>query len=158
MRHHTCTYGYRGNEDLLSGRVLSVKSAQYPAIPGLDALFAVIQPTWSVIYIPRGPKTDQKNTCDLTLASSYLCKFPWPTQKTRCLQNCPSQLNHLKHDVRYGTVQKPKYVSAMMARHCHTQFDSTPATIPFLLSTVPSPTRSINCTYDELPNRPQLTP
>ncbi|GAA52038.1 hypothetical protein CLF_107253 [Clonorchis sinensis] len=52
------------------------------------------------------------------------------------ITNCTSQPDHLKHDVRYGAVQKPKYCSVMMARHCHTQFDSTPATNPFLLSTV----------------------
>ncbi|KAG5446953.1 hypothetical protein CSKR_107028 [Clonorchis sinensis] len=126
-----------GNEDVLSGRVLGVKSAQYPAIPGLETQFAIIHPTWSVIYIPIGPQTDQKNICDLKLASPYLCKFPWPTQKPRCSQNYTSQPNHLKHDVRYGAVQKPKYGSAMMAQHWHTQFDSTPATNPFLLSTVP---------------------
>ncbi|GAA51591.1 translation initiation factor 3 subunit A, partial [Clonorchis sinensis] len=51
--------------------------------------------------------------------------------------NCTSQPNHLKHDVRYGAVQKPKYGSAMMTQHCHPQFDSTPATNPFRLSTVP---------------------
>ncbi|GAA52697.1 serine dehydratase-like, partial [Clonorchis sinensis] len=126
-----------GNEDVLSGQVLFVKSTRYPAILGLETQFAIIHPTWSVIYIPRDSQTDQKNTCDLTLASSYLCKFPWPTQKPRCSQNCTSQPDHLKHDVRYGAVQKPKYGSAMMARHCHTQFDGTPATNPFQLSTVP---------------------
>ncbi|GAA56081.1 hypothetical protein CLF_109849 [Clonorchis sinensis] len=51
--------------------------------------------------------------------------------------NCTSQPDHLKHDVRYEAVQKPKYGSAMMAQQYHTQFDSTPATNPFLLSTVP---------------------
>ncbi|GAA55385.1 hypothetical protein CLF_107792 [Clonorchis sinensis] len=137
VRHHTCTHGCWGNEDVLSGRVLGIESTQYPAIPGLETQFAIIHPTWSVIYIPRDPQTDQKNTCDLTLASSYLCKFPWPTQKPRCSQNCTSQPNHLKRDVRYGAVQKPKYGSAMMAQHCHTQFDSTPATNLFLVSTVP---------------------
>ncbi|GAA35134.2 hypothetical protein CLF_106189, partial [Clonorchis sinensis] len=59
------------------------------------------------------------------------------SRRHRLKRNCTSQPNHLKHDVRYGAVQKPKYGSAMMARHCHTQFDSTPATNPFLLSTVP---------------------
>ncbi|GAA51360.1 GTP-binding protein Di-Ras2 [Clonorchis sinensis] len=43
----------------------------------------------------------------------------------------------LKCDVRYGAVQKLKHVGPVTARHCHTQFDSTPATIPYLLSTVP---------------------
>ncbi|GAA49893.1 protein disulfide-isomerase [Clonorchis sinensis] len=69
------------------------------AIPGLDALFAVIHLTWP---------------------------------------NCKSQLKHLKHDVHYGAVQKTKYISAIMARYCHTQFDSTLATNPSLLLTVPS--------------------
>ncbi|KAG5448790.1 hypothetical protein CSKR_113331 [Clonorchis sinensis] len=36
-----------GNEDVLSGRVLGVKSTQYPAIPGLETQFAIIHPTWA---------------------------------------------------------------------------------------------------------------
>ncbi|KAG5442473.1 Calmodulin [Clonorchis sinensis] len=39
---------------------------------------------------------------------------------------------------RYEAVQKPKYVSAMMAWYCHTQSDGCPTTIHFLLSTMPS--------------------
>ncbi|GAA54472.1 hypothetical protein CLF_103333, partial [Clonorchis sinensis] len=48
---------------------------------GLDALFADIQSTWSVIYVLRDTQTNQKNTCDLTIASFYFCKFSWPTKK-----------------------------------------------------------------------------
>ncbi|GAA55656.1 hypothetical protein CLF_108581 [Clonorchis sinensis] len=47
-------------------------------------------------------------------------------------ENCTSQPINLKHDAHQGVVQKPKYVSAMIAWHCHTQSDSTPATIHFL--------------------------
>ncbi|GAA53774.1 ATP-binding cassette transporter, partial [Clonorchis sinensis] len=61
-----------------------------------------------------------------------------PAQKPHYAQKCTPQPNHLKHDVRYGTVQKPKYASVMLAKHRHTQFDSTPATNPFLLFNVPS--------------------
>ncbi|GAA52518.1 hypothetical protein CLF_108247 [Clonorchis sinensis] len=91
----------------------------------------------SVIYFPRDPQTDQKNTFDLTLASPYLCKFPWLTQKTPLLTELqvPAQSSQTRR--RYGAVQKPKHGSAMMAQHWHTQFDSTPATNPLLLSTVP---------------------
>ncbi|GAA51406.1 hypothetical protein CLF_106055 [Clonorchis sinensis] len=49
-------------------------------IPVLDAMFAVIHSTWSVIYIPRDPQT-----------------------------NCTSKTNHLSHALRYGAVQKQKY-------------------------------------------------
>ncbi|GAA49797.1 translation initiation factor eIF-2B subunit beta [Clonorchis sinensis] len=38
--------------------------------------------------------------------------------------NCTSKPSHQKHDVCYGAVQKPKYGSAMMARHYHTQSPS----------------------------------
>ncbi|GAA55396.1 cathepsin D [Clonorchis sinensis] len=106
------------------------------AIPGLDALFAVIRSTWSVIYFHRDPQTDQKNTCDLTSDSSYLCELTWQTQKPRCPQNCFFKPKHIKDDVRYGAFQKPKYVSAMMARHRHTQFDNTPAANPLTVSSV----------------------
>ncbi|GAA57458.1 hypothetical protein CLF_112755 [Clonorchis sinensis] len=41
-------------------------------------------------------------------------------------------------DDRYGAVQKPKYVSAMMAWHYHTQLDGTLATIFFRISTATS--------------------
>ncbi|GAA57607.1 hypothetical protein CLF_112964 [Clonorchis sinensis] len=107
-------------------------------IPGLDALIAVIDTTWSVMYIPKDPQLDQKNTPDIGLASAYLCYFPWPTQKLRSSLNCTSQPNHLKNEDHYGAVQKPKYVSAMTARHCHTRFDSTHATNLLLLVFVPS--------------------
>ncbi|GAA57088.1 hypothetical protein CLF_112126, partial [Clonorchis sinensis] len=65
--------------------------------------------------------------------NNFSCRLLWNFSP-----NCTSQPNHLKRDVRYGAVQKLKYVSAMMARHCHTQFDSTPATKPFLLLAIPS--------------------
>ncbi|GAA55190.1 hypothetical protein CLF_107109 [Clonorchis sinensis] len=116
----------------------SVNPLQSSTTPRLDALYAVIHSTWPVIHIPRDPQADQKNTPDLTLNSSYLREFPWPTQKPRCSQNCMSHPKHIKRNVRYGAVQKPNYGSTMMARHCHTQFDSTLATNPFLFLTVPS--------------------
>ncbi|GAA52724.1 hypothetical protein CLF_108677 [Clonorchis sinensis] len=56
------------------------------AIPDLDALFAVTHFTWSVIYSTKDPQTDQKNTCDPILASSYLYGFPWPTKKNPLLK------------------------------------------------------------------------
>ncbi|GAA54464.1 hypothetical protein CLF_103137 [Clonorchis sinensis] len=62
------------------------------------------------------PQTDQKNTHDRTLDSSYHCEFSRPTQKSRCLQNCTSQSSHHKHDVRYGAVQKPIRMTAMKHR------------------------------------------
>ncbi|GAA52069.1 hypothetical protein CLF_107288 [Clonorchis sinensis] len=79
--------------------------------------------------------------CQVT---TYACSLVFRHLETRPLRlpydsvgtnkNCTS---HLKRDVRYGAVQKPKYGSATMAWHCHTQFASTPATSPFRLSTVP---------------------
>ncbi|GAA55556.1 hypothetical protein CLF_108298 [Clonorchis sinensis] len=37
---------------------------------------------WSITYILRDTQTDQKNTCNLTIASFYFCEFSWPTKKT----------------------------------------------------------------------------
>ncbi|GAA56850.1 hypothetical protein CLF_111663 [Clonorchis sinensis] len=118
---------------------------------------AVTHSTWPVSFNHRIPKRT-KRTLQFHIGFAPPC-FLGQSEMNPAAQRTahPSPLT-LKCDVRYGAVQKLKHVRPMMARHCHTQFDSTPATIPFLLSTVPSPTRSINCEYDELLNRPQLTP
>ncbi|KER27642.1 hypothetical protein T265_05361 [Opisthorchis viverrini] len=50
----------------------------------------------------------------------------------------PTHLNDLKCDVHHGVVQKLKHAGPMMAWHCHTQFDGTPATVPFLLPNEPT--------------------
>ncbi|GAA49213.1 hypothetical protein CLF_102691 [Clonorchis sinensis] len=55
----------------------------------------------------------------------------------RCTKHCTSQPNDLLYNVRYGTVQKPKYVRQKSARHCRTLFGSTPVTAPFLHLVVP---------------------
>ncbi|GAA48438.1 hypothetical protein CLF_101611, partial [Clonorchis sinensis] len=57
-----------------------IRKLRISAMSGLDALFAIIHSTCSVLYIPRDPQTDQKNTNDLTLDSPYLCRFPWLAQ------------------------------------------------------------------------------
>ncbi|GAA48646.1 ubiquitin carboxyl-terminal hydrolase L3 [Clonorchis sinensis] len=99
-------------------------------------------------YQPYEYRPDYRGVAIAYLTSICIQK---PTKKTRCSQNCTSQPNHFKHEVRYGVVQKPKYGSAMMAQHRHTQFDSTPATNPFLLSTVPfRPLGSLPATTNKL--------
>ncbi|GAA51856.1 hypothetical protein CLF_106910 [Clonorchis sinensis] len=57
-------------------------------------------------------------------------------KESSCSEDYTPQLNDLKPDVRDEVVQKPRYVSAMRARHCHTQFEGIPATMPLLLWTV----------------------
>ncbi|GAA53267.1 hypothetical protein CLF_109915, partial [Clonorchis sinensis] len=54
-------------------------------------------------------------------------------------------------DDRYGTVHKPKHVSAMMAWHCHTQCAGTPATILFKISTAtPRPIEPVVATTSKI--------
>ncbi|GAA48740.1 hypothetical protein CLF_101976 [Clonorchis sinensis] len=71
-------------------------------------------------------------------------------------ENCTLQPNDLKYDVRYGAIRKPKYVRPVMARRCHTQFDSRPATVSFQLSTVPS--RPHVPLTSNMNNAPRLAP
>ncbi|KER25069.1 hypothetical protein T265_14283, partial [Opisthorchis viverrini] len=73
-------------------------------------------------------------------------------RKNRRPINYTPQPNDLKRDIHHGTFQKLKHVRPMMARYCHTQFDSTPATVPFLLPNEPtflcgSLTRTITTTF-----------
>ncbi|KER22552.1 hypothetical protein T265_09382 [Opisthorchis viverrini] len=76
-------------------------------------------------------------TCNLTSVFLPL-QVPSTNQKTMLLKELHIPATDLKHGVHYGAVQKPKYVTPVMARHCYYQFDSTTATIPFLLLTIPS--------------------
>ncbi|KAG5444666.1 hypothetical protein CSKR_109034 [Clonorchis sinensis] len=60
-------------------------------------------------------------------------------------------------DDRYGAVHKPKHVSAMMAWHCHTQCDGTPATILFKISiATPRPIEPVVATTSKFFIRPRL--
>ncbi|GAA49882.1 hypothetical protein CLF_103733 [Clonorchis sinensis] len=150
------TLSYCGNLGCRYGDVKKPKyiSLRTSAMPGLEDLVGCYPLHLAGDVQPQDPK----RTLRFHIGFAPPCFLDQPEMNPAAQRTAhPSPLT-LKCDVRYGAVQKLKHVRPMMARHCHTQFDSTPATIPFLLSTVPSPTRSINCKYDELPNRPQLTP
>ncbi|GAA56116.1 hypothetical protein CLF_110007 [Clonorchis sinensis] len=113
--------------------ILPFLSFELRHCPVWTTWLAVIHSTRPVIY-NHGILKRAKKPCDLISASFHLVS-PVGLDESRCPKNCTPQPNHLKCDVRYGAVKKLEHVRPMMARHCLTQFDSTPATIPFLLGT-----------------------
>ncbi|GAA57634.1 hypothetical protein CLF_112998, partial [Clonorchis sinensis] len=92
-------------------------------------------PAYVTVAYPSGPKC----TGAFAMALFYSSGFHGPTpRKLPLLAELRIPAQNLKRDVRHGVVRKPKYVSAMMTGQSHTQFDSIPAAIRFLLLAAPT--------------------
>ena len=115
----------------------------------------VIHSNWLVPGLhSHGPPT--KGKLYVTLHPSDSVSIP-VSPRSSCHRTAYPFSDRGTLDDRYGAVHKPKHVSAMMAWHCHTQCDGTPATILFKISTAtPRPIEPVVATSSKFFIRPRL--